>query len=299
MHSDYPLVRIATRTLSAGIYLPDYHGGYYRGTRFDHAGIIFDLRCEGHQYVGEWFEKHDPDVHDCVCGPVDEFSEIGYNDGSDFLKIGVGILRKFSDAPYDRFARYEVVDPGIRTTRIEKDAVEFTHLVDSHKYAYEYRKSIRLSHEKAELIVNYELKNTGSSSLNCSVYNHNFFTLDNVISGPSLEISFPFSPFGEWREPYSSVELQKNGIRFLRDLEEGEKVFMGQVQGFDSMAEGYGFVQQNTRSGARVEVFGSSKLSHIVFWACPKVACVEPFSLINLSPGDRSQWEIRYLLSAT
>lgn len=317
---EYPSVRIANAKLSAGIYLPDYEQGYYRGTRFDHAGIIFDLTCFDHtgfdftggkhRFFGEWFEQHDPYRHDGICGPVDEFSAIGYEDiaetvtesssktlaGSEFLKIGVGILRKSSNAPYDRFLRYDIVNPGTRSTVVGADYIIFKHVLSTPEYAYEYTKTIRLSNDKPGFSIEYELMNTGRSPLDCSVYNHNFFTLDGAFTGPSIEISFPFSPLGDWREPYSNVKIEGNQIRFLRPINAGESVFMGNLHGFDPAVAGYQFELKNTLSGAGVQVTGSGKLSNIVFWASHLVPCVEPYTDLNIAPGKTATWNVGYVL---
>ena len=74
---------------------------YYRGQRFDHSGVIYSLKYKGHEFFGEWWGKHfDPKFHHNICGPVDDFLPIGYDDanvGGEFSKIGVGILRRSSD----------------------------------------------------------------------------------------------------------------------------------------------------------------------------------------------------------
>lgn len=135
-------------------------GKYYRGTRFDWAGIIRRLSFAGHDYVDEWFDNYDPTHHDCVCGPVEEFTQIGYESALEtsapaptstqtpvstpapapisastpvkasewlFLKIGVGMLRRPSaESHYDRFNVYEIADPGHRSFDISPDGSSAT-----------------------------------------------------------------------------------------------------------------------------------------------------------------------------
>ena len=133
--SEAPVLRIANRHVSALVCLPDAERGYYRGTRFDWGGVVRDLRSRGHRYVSEWQPRHDPLRHDGLTGPADEFTQIGYErarPGQEFLKIGVGTLRKFSDHPYDRFRLYEIVDPGIWETTAERDRVGFRPVSHTH-----------------------------------------------------------------------------------------------------------------------------------------------------------------------
>jgi hypothetical protein len=109
-------------------YLPDATNGFYRGTRFDRSGIIGELKYEGHDFYGPWFDEFEPDTHDYVVkdgkvvvglasgsmGPTEEFNTpLGYDEapvGSTFVKIGVGVLRKPDAAKYDHYRAYEIVD---------------------------------------------------------------------------------------------------------------------------------------------------------------------------------------------
>ena len=296
--SEAPVVRIANRHVSAVVCLPDAECGYYRGTRFDWSGVVRDLRSRGHRYVSEWQPRHDPLRHDGLTGPADEFTQIGYErarPGQEFLKIGVGTLRKFSDHPYDRFRLYEIADPGIWETTAERDRVEFRHRLLTDEYGYDYRKTLRLT-DAPGLRIEYTLKNLGPAPLTGHVYNHNFFTLDRMATGPDTSIHFPFRPEGTWREAYDSVALTPDGVAFSRPLTPGESVFMGDLHGQDPATPGYGFSLRNLRTGAGIRASGSGQLSHMVLWACPAVACLEPYIPFRVFPGETGVWHIDYEL---
>ena len=103
------------------------------------------------------------------------------------------MLRKPTEASFQRFGRYEIVDPGKWTTRTGRDRIEFVHeLKDGAGYAYAYRKVLRLDGDT--LVIEHELKNTGTKPILTSVYNHNFFTLDRKTTGPDNLVRFPFAP---------------------------------------------------------------------------------------------------------
>ena len=107
------ILHLTNGTTTAVVCPPDPVSGYYRATRFDWSGVLSDLRGRGHRYVTPWKNRHDPLCHDDLSGPVDEFTEIGYErarPGEEFLKIGVGMLRRYSGEPYDRFRLYEIVN---------------------------------------------------------------------------------------------------------------------------------------------------------------------------------------------
>jgi len=77
-----PKASISNGLITAQLYLPNAVNGYYRGTRFDWAGQIPDLRYKGHSYFGQWFEKYDPMSHDAIMGPVEAFDPVGYDEAS-------------------------------------------------------------------------------------------------------------------------------------------------------------------------------------------------------------------------
>ena len=66
----YPSARITNGVLSADLYLPDLVNGSYRATRFDWSGIIRSLTYEGHSYFGQWYDVHDPLIHDAKTQSV-------------------------------------------------------------------------------------------------------------------------------------------------------------------------------------------------------------------------------------
>ena len=88
-----PSVQIANGVMTATIYLPDATNAYYRGTRFDAAGVIGKLEYRGHTFYAPWFTKTDATVrdfvndgvdvtagpHTAVTGPAEEFSVLGFS----------------------------------------------------------------------------------------------------------------------------------------------------------------------------------------------------------------------------
>ena len=98
---------------------------YYRGTRFDACGVFRRIVKDGYIYADRWFDGEDAFRHDNVCGPSEEFFGVfGYDEapvGGTFLKIGVGLLRKDAEKPYDWFHLYEIVDGGRFGLRIGTD----------------------------------------------------------------------------------------------------------------------------------------------------------------------------------
>lgn len=297
-------IGLKKQALSLTIGLPDLNQGYYRGTRFDWAGLIRDIRIGRHRYVDEWFDSYDPLRHDCVCGPAEEFTEIGYDQahaGGEFLKIGVGTLVKPREKEYDRFKLYNIANPGKRTFfKQDDDEVSFRHLLIADDYGYDYRKKIFLADED-RIILKHTLKNLGPSELPGSVYDHNFFTLGKSIVGTDTRISFPFKPIGDWRNANDSVCLTENGIAFSRPLQREEVVYMGNLHPFEQNEQetygGYAFELGNAKTGMNVKAQCTSAFTHFVFWANHRIACLEPYIPFHIYPGESFNWEIEYLFN--
>jgi hypothetical protein len=298
-----PTATIANAHLRASIHLPDATAGYYRGTRFDWSGAISSLTWNGHEYFGQWFEKYDPKLHDAIMGPVEEFvsgdektgyDSVGYNDaapGGTFVRIGIGVLRKAEQKPLNRFGYYEIVDGGTWSTTPGKDRIEFVHVLDDKAgHAYRYRKTLRLVGDT--LVLEHELKNTGTKPLPTSVYNHNFFTLDGKTTGPDFVVRFPFAPKAD-RDLKGLAEIRGREIVPLREFTPGETTF-AELAGFGPAATDYGFEMENRATGAGVRVTGDRPLNKLLFWSSVKTMCPEPYIDASVEPGRTFSWRITY-----
>src|SRR5258708_2995103 len=269
---DYPEAEISNGIVRAKLHLPDVERGSYRGTRFDWAGIIYSLQYEGHEYFGRWYERHDPKIHDAITGPVEEFvlnnSALGYEaakPGGSFVRIGVGVLRKpENETAFKRFGTYEIVDPGKRTINKKADSIEFVQeLKGPDGYSYVYRKTVRLVKGKPELVLEHSLKNTGQKAIETSVYNHNFFVIDNEVVGPDVVIQYSF-------EPKAPVDLKGlawirgHDFVYRRELEKGQTV-QSEIEGFGETAKDYDLRIENRKSGAGVRIGGGGAIEEKKF----------------------------------
>lgn len=295
------MITITNNTLKITLHAPDDEKGYYRGTRFDWAGVFHSIGYRDCNYTEEWFEKYSPTMHDAVCGPAEEFSPIGLEgtkEGDPFLKIGVGLLERLDNQPYDRFRLHRILDPGVRVTEVSDTMVRFSHKIDSDTgYGYEYQKEIAILSDNSFSIA-HKLRNTGSKVLEGDVYNHNFFTLGRLVTGPDRQLDFPFRPEGDWRAEYSEVGFTDRGIRFSRELAKGESVFTGNLHqaGKGLCGSPNAFVLYEASSGRKVMTRCNAAMTKAVFWANHRIACIEPYICFNIRPGDAFGFEIRYTL---
>ncbi len=291
--ADFPSAVISNGSVTARLMLPDSQNGSYRGTRFDWSGIIASLTYKDHQFVGQWYPKHDPKTHDAVTGPAEEFlsndAGLGYADakpGEVFVRIGVGAVRKPDEKAYRRFETYEIVDPGARTLRKGKNWIEFGHKLHAAGYGYDYRKTIRI--EKDGFTIEHVLKNTGEKPIDTLVYNHNFFVIDHEVVGPDMEIRFPWTPKPD--KPFANGgEIQGDAVRYTRELQPRESV-AADLSGFGA----YDIRIENRKALAGVRITGDQPLAKLYFWSIRTVACPEPYVHIEVAPNRVQKWQIRY-----
>lgn len=287
-----PQATISSGRTRAQLYLPDAQAGYYRGTRFDWSGVIASLEWNRHSYFGQWFPRYDPKLHDAITGPVEEFSSLGYEEakpGERFVRIGVGAVRKPAEAEYRRFSTYEIVDPGTWTVRRSGDRVELLHtLRDTGGYAYEYRKIVRL--EDDALVLEHRLKNTGRKAIAASVYNHNFFMLDNQPTGPDFVLRFPFeiravAPLA------NAAETRGRDFVWLKELQTGQTV-QTQLTGFGPTAKDHQFRLENRKTGAGVRQTSDRPITRFNLWSIRSNISPEAYIDLSIAPGQASSWRI-------
>lgn len=295
---NFPQTTISNGLIEARLYLPDAATGYYRGTRFDWSGVVDRLEFKGHNYFGQWFEKYDPKLHDAFMGPVEEFSALGFDEapvGGAFLRIGVGSLVKPDDKNFSFAKTYEIENPGTWKVRKFRDKVEFTHtLTDAAGYSYIYKKTVRLAAGRPAMVLEHSLTNTGQKSIETSVYNHNFFMIDQVPTGPDVKISFPFEITAEGKGFGTVADTKNKAIIFNKELPKNEYVYTAGVQGFKNTADDYDISIENLKTNAGVRITGDVPMEKLVFWACSTTSCPEPYIRIAAKSGEKVSWKIEY-----
>ena len=299
--ASYPKASISNGVITAMVYLPDSKNGYYRGSRFDWSGVVPCLSYKGHTYFGVWFPHYDPLLHDAITGPVDEFrtaddSAIGYEQakpGELFVKPGVGVLRRIDAAPYKFPAPYPLVDGGTWTVRTQRSGVSFTQkLKRPGGIGYVYTKTLKLEKNSPVLTLEHELRNTGTTSIETDVYNHDFFMVDKGATGPGMVVRFPFVPQAD-PGLKNGARIEGKEIVYGQELETGETA-SSTITGYSSQVSDYDFFVENQKTGAGVEQSGDLPLSKLYFWSIRTTICPEAYVRLNIAPGGSQRWTIRY-----
>lgn len=314
----YPQTEISNGVLRAKLYLPDTDKGFYRGMRFDWAGVIASLEYKGHNYFGPFFEKFDPSVADveignpvvagiasATSGPVEEFigsdrSALGYAEakpGETFCKIGVGTLRKIDNAAYSSYVNYPIVNGGKRSVKSGPDWIEFTQELNCGSgYGYTYTKTIRFLKTEPVMTIEHHLVNSGAKAIDTQVYDHNFLTIDHQGAGLAIEITFPFAL--EPTTPIASLAaVRRKQLLFPKDLQGGDTVD-SEFRGFGKTAADYKIRVENRNTEAGVVIAGDRPLTNLEVWAVRTVVAIEPYIGISVSAGSDFSWTYTYTFHA-
>lgn len=295
-HAQYPSTEISNDELSVKIYLPDAEKGFYRGTRFDWSGVIPSLKYRGHEYFGEWYDKHDPLRHDAITGPVEAFDPIEYDQaapGELFLKIGVGTLKKLNNGPYRFNSPFEIQNGGSWSVKEKKDRVIFIHKLNDLGYNYVYKKTVRLTKGKPELVLEHSLKNKGQKNINTRVFNHNFFVIDKQATGPDFTVSLPFKIQNQ-ATGKKLISFEDNKMLYLKELKKGDSTMEYPTGYSGDKVEDYDFKVENKKTGAGVRITSDRALAHFMYWSVATTLSPEPFTKVEASPGKSFSWKVVY-----
>ncbi len=298
--ADFPQAEITNGLIRAKLYLPDAERGYYRATRFDWSGQVASLEYKGHNYFGQWFPKYDPKIHDAILGPVEEFLSdgkgLGYDEakpGESFVKIGVGAIRKPDEPRFQQFKTYDIADPGKWTIASASDHVAFTQeLRDTNGYAYVYTKTLRLVKDRPEMVLEHSLKNTGRKTIETSVYEHDFFMIDGLPTGPDVTVKFPFDVRAT-RDLHGLAETRGKEFVYLKELQPGQSAFTD-LEGVGASPSDYDIRVENRKAGAGVRQTSDRPIARLVLWSIRTTVCPEAYIQMKIEPGKESTWRIAY-----
>ena len=117
-------------------------------------------------------------------------------------------------------------------------------------------------------------------------------------------MDFPVPPRGEWRADSVHGYLEGNSLLFDAPLQPGEMSYIGNRQllpapGNFSLVLSEGGSGRDTtvpEAGRKVTIVSDRPLDHMVMWACPRVACPEPYLRFGLDPGESVSWKNTYIL---
>lgn len=317
--ADPPQAQIANQQIRVKMYTPDATNAFYKGARFDPAGIVNAVEYKGHTFYGPWFTRFDPSVADFAyqendiavgpasssMGPTEEFSTPQGFDaakpGEHFIKIGVGILKKGDDpaARYSWRNTYPVVDRGKWTVKQTGTSITFTQELSDPVtgYAYVYTKTLRVEGEQPQLVIEHSLKNTGKLPIDSSLYDHNFMIFDHQPTG-DITVTTPYTiaapaAGGRGGPDPKFAAIEGKQFKYVKTLVDQERA-SGGLAGFGATAADYDFKIENHKTGTGIRIQGDRPLTNASVWSIRSVMAVEPFIKIAAEPGKDFTWTYRY-----
>lgn len=302
-----PHVAISNGLISARVYPPGKKS-LYKGTRFDHAGVVMHVTYKGQNYTDYWFDRYVVDPRDtsrqpggtvtaccAVSGPVEEFAVVGFEEagrGGRIFKPGIGIFIRDSDNPL-QLPTLPAANQGTRSFKASKTGAHFVHDLDDRQsgYGYHYVKTIELALDKPQMTMSHEMRNTGSKPIITTVYNHNFLTLSP--GSEHLAITAPFAWSAEKPLQPELVKLDGKTIRYIAPIPPGVTT-MSLMTGFGKSASDYDFTIINTRTGFGQRIRGDQPIAKINMWSIHTNYSLEPYIAISLKPGETKRWTYTY-----
>lgn len=266
-------------------------GIFYNGARFDHNGFITGVTLDArHTFcVPESPVKGEGSGGCGLCGEFGIDEAIGYEEtkvGGYFLKIGVGLLKKPDDKPYNFFHNYKFT-PQLSSIAFEEDSFSFTAQAENcNGYAYRYQKNVAICDNR--LKISYTLENTGSKRITTTEYCHNFLGIDKRPVDSSYQLTIPNLQELSLEAGYV---CSHDGFITWPD-EPMEKQFYCLPKA--TQGDGCSWRLVNNMAGVGVSETDDFTACKLALWGYRHVISPEVFVRVDVEPGQTQQWSREY-----
>lgn len=272
----------------------------YAGSRFDKMGKVTQLKdVKGNTYFTQ--EQIDrTDTSFLGKGLFGEFGidkAVGYDEckvGEYFPKIGVGMVKRISNDPYDFFFQYEYVPFDIKVEKLSDVEVSFECESKDVSYPFLYKKVISIVGNS--LNVSYLLVNLGDKVIRTNEYIHNFvsFNHNGVNDGLSLcfDSSLSKASFEKGINPCDVVSLSKEEANVAHfTVKPDAEFFFG---GFVESPRNCTSWSLYNKQGLCISERADFEVENVNVWGSAHVASPELFLDIVINPKDSKCWNRTY-----
>jgi hypothetical protein len=253
------------------------------GPRFDRTAIVTSVTVDGVELLGPW-------------GLCDEFGlygngVLGYETaaiGDAFVKIGVGTLLRDTSDNYHFSHAYPVQELFPMAVEADDLRLEVRQQADpALLHRYDYRKTYEVG-DGNELIIRYELKNTGERAWSFEHYNHHWFRHVHAEIGPRYLLTTGFElPGAE-----TKFLLQPGSLRMAATLRAGEAAYYGSE--LADFPEAENTFELSIDDAPIVRYEGSFQPARFAAYASEDGFCPEVFKRATLEPGETARWFATY-----
>ncbi len=263
----------------------------YRFSRFDWSGKIASVKFKGIPFTTNE-AKVNPNFSNQGRGLYNEFDIQGPSDfdtteiGSDFNKIGVGRLKKI-DSQYDFFYPYSI-EPALFEHQSDPQKIKITCTSPS------YLLTKHISLRGNELIIAYDLRNSGIEAIETSEYTHNFLCIANDPMGSNYRLEFPFQIelelFDETVNPQGHVAFEDRSVSLLSKPQEA--FFFSNLSGGKQVKAQWSLFHEPSNSSVTESTSFYTK--QINLWGMDHVISPELFHTVHIGPKQSAHWTRTY-----
>ncbi len=278
-------------------------GSVYSGSRFDWTAFIMQVTLDGqHTFcVPESLEPGQGSGGIGLCGEFGIEEVIGYDEaqpGDLFPKLGIGLLARPDERPYNFFRPYEIAAPfPVHVTTGPAQATYTVEPVDCRGYAVRTTKTVTV--EGAGLTIACTLENVGEKPIVTTEYVHNFVGFDGHAVGPDYRLRMPY-PIAFATPPPASADATAQMMAVL-DVQGGDIRWRATPEG-NFYCRPLGFSKTDAAqwelvhepSGVGMREFDDFAPARVVVWGALHVVSAEIFVPLDVQPGETQQWTRRY-----
>lgn len=268
----------------------------YVGSRFDYNGKVVQISdSKGNTFLTQE-RLRNSDTQSLGKGLFGEFGidkAIGYETcavGDFFPKIGVGLLQKISNNPYDFFFPYQVTPFATSIKKLSDSEIVFECSNDSIAYPFYYRKSLTLKDNSLNL--HYFIENRGDKSFETNEYIHNFLSFNHEGVGKDLKLNFQSSidseAFSLGLNPDRVLEFETMSLKSVHFNDKPSSDFF-----FDSIIKESAHCSKWTvcnEAGLSISEQVDFKPSKINLWGAAHVVSPEIFHNFIVHPMCTLEW---------
>jgi hypothetical protein len=276
----------------------DKPGQNYRASRFDWTGKITQVTLDN-KYTFCTEETLEQELLNIRGrGLYNEFGingALGYEEcrpGKSFTKIGIGLLKKENELPYDFFKDYKVTPFKTLYKSDSQYAIFVTYPTPCNGYAVELTKNISLNN--SSFTVFYNLKNTGEKPVKTNEYCHNFLAVNRRVIDMEYKLHFPFNvereKIKEFVDPDEVLQISHNDISWKATYK--NQFFLGSLEGGKKVKASWALENSVLKVGIRES--GNFVPEKINLWGNTHVVSPEIFIKIDLTPGKSMSWVREY-----
>lgn len=267
------------------------------GSRWDRSGFIRQITLdERHTFCGE---EGGGNWGAGLCSEFGMHTALGYNEiapGEWFPKLGIGLVRRLDDGPYD-FSENTEVKPFPLFVDEATDWVRFRfEPVPCLGFAARFEKTVSVDENR--LRVECRLENVGERLIRSEEYNHNFLRFNERETGAGYHLRSSMDLHDleiENEAENQSVKFEPQGLAWRAAP---QKAFYGAMN-LSGASQNEWWELRNDQTQTSVRETGSSAPIRFALFVTARAICPEMFVSIEVEPNQTQTWTREWTFGAS